>query len=32
VPLEIDSRDFCMKYLITRKEETNEKEIMDGHG
>jgi len=32
LPSEIGPKDFYMKYLITRKEETNEKEIIDGHG
>ena len=32
LPSEIGSKDFYMKYVTTRKEETNEKEIIDGHG
>jgi hypothetical protein len=28
----IGSKDSYMTYVTTRKEETNEKEIMDGHG
>jgi hypothetical protein len=29
---EIGSKDFYMKYVTTMEEETNEKEIIDGHG